>query len=77
MVNRIEPINFKEAKKRYGKLNEDEYATLWELVQLYDLDMVLEGIKVAKANNRRMDYVEKYCAYMLNENKKVEEWLNE
>lgn len=43
MVNRIEPQCYITAKSTYGKMNEDEEITLWALVQLYDLDMVLEG----------------------------------
>ena len=77
MTNRIEPINFKQANERYGKLNDDEYATLWALVQLYDLDMVVSGIKLEKAECRGMEYVERYCEMMSKEDARVEEMWNE
>ena len=77
MAKWVETVDYARAKELYGELTEDEHCTLWSIIQLYGIDMVLDGIRTAKENNRSMDYVEKYCDYMSEENKIVEEMWNE
>lgn len=77
MAKWVETVDYARAKSEYGELTEDEHCTLWAIIQLYGIDMVLEGIMLAKDEQRDMAYVEKYCDMMCKENKIVEEMWNE
>ena len=77
MAKWVETVDYARAKSLYGELTEDEHCTLWSIIQLYGIDMVLEGIMLAKDEQRDMDYVEKYCDMMTKETKRVEEMWND